>query len=200
MNKLGVFALAAQAAPRLFQVQRRTWLFLAVGLLALFGLFTWAAISLMGWFFAQVQGWSAAAPGAARETLATVARQAEQVVPGARDKLAEVVPILKPEDRPRRDVSGTDFAPVARYPGLARSYWNREGRLVTVRYEGQADYPAVLDHYVQGFISLGYRQDLQSATPDAETHAWTQGNKRYLAKIAGKPKGVVAVEIETTLD
>lgn len=200
MNKLGLFAIAAQAAPRLFQVQRRTWLFLAVGLLALIGLMIWAAIALLGWFFAQVQGWGASAPEAARGALESVERQVDQVAPGAREKISEYLPILKPEDRPRRDVSGTDFAPVARYPGLARSYWHREGRLVTVRYEGQADYAAVLDHYVQGFISLGFRQDLQSATPDAETHAWTQGNQRYLAKIVGQPKGVVAVEIETTLD
>lgn len=200
MIKLGLFALAAQAAPRLFQVRRRTWVFLVLGLLALFGLLIWVAIALLGWFFAQVQNWTASAPEAARGALESVERQVDQVAPGAREKLTEYLPILKPEDRPRRDVSGTDFAPVARYPGLARSYWHREGRLVTVRYEGPADYPAVLDHYVQGFISQGYRQDLQSAAPDAETHAWSRDNKRYLATVAGKPKGVVAVEIETTLD
>jgi hypothetical protein len=181
-------------------VRQRTWILLGVGLLALFGLLIWAAIALMGWFFGQVQGWSAAAPEAARGALATVQRQVEQVVPGTREKMSEFVPILKLEDRPPCEVSGTDIAPVARYAGLARTYWHREGRQITVHYEGRADYAAVVGHYVQGFASQGYTQDLQSARPKTETHAWTRGKQRYLAKIVGKPKGVVAVQIETTLE
>ena len=35
MNKLGLFALAAQAAPRVFQVRRRTWVLLGLGILSL---------------------------------------------------------------------------------------------------------------------------------------------------------------------
>ena len=204
MNKLGLFALAAQTAPKVFQVRRRTWILLGVGLLILLGLSISAALALIGWFFGQVQGWSAAAPEAARGALATAERQVEQVVPGAREKVAaglsELVPALKSEGRPQREVSGTDIAPVARYPGLARTYWHREGRQVTVQYEGRADYAAVLGHYIQGFTSLGYTQDLQSATPEAETHAWTKGKQHYLAKVVGKPKGVVFVQIETTLE
>lgn len=200
MNKLGLFALATQAAPKVLQVRRRTWLFLGLALLTLFGLLIWAAIALIGWFFAQMQGWSAASPGAAREALETAERQLEQVVPGAREKIAEVMPILKHEDRPRRDVSGTDFAPVTRYPGLVRVYWHREGKKVAVHYEGRADYAVVLDHFVRGFISLGYTQDLRSATPASEDHAWSKGNKHYLAKIVGQPDGVVSVRIETNLE
>lgn len=197
MTKLGLFA---QAAPRLFQVRRRTWILLGMALLALFGVSIWAAIALMGWFFGQVQGWSSAAPEVVRGTLATVERQVEQAVPGAREKIFEVVPILKPEDRPRRDVSGTDFAPVVRYAGLVRTYWHREGRTVTVQYEGRADYAAVLGHYIQGFASQGYTQELQSAVREAETHAWVKGKQRFLAKIVGQPKGVVSVQIETTVE
>jgi hypothetical protein len=110
------------------------------------------------------------------------------------------VPILKLEDRPQREGSGTDIAPVARYPGLARTYWHRERRQITMHYGGRADYATVVGHSVQGFASQGYTQDLQSATLEAETHAWTKGKQRYLAKIVGKPKGVVAVQIETTLE
>jgi hypothetical protein len=199
MNKLGLFALAAQAAPKLFQMRQRTWILLGAGLLVLLVLSIWGALALMSWFFGQVQGWSTAAPEAARDALATVERQVEQVVPGTREKVSEYVPILKSEDRPRRDVSGTDFAPVARYPGLARTFWHREGRQVNVHYEGRADYAAVLDHYIRGFTALGYTQELQSATPDVETHAWTLGKQRYLAKIVREPKGMVSVDIETTL-
>jgi len=132
--------------------------------------------------------------------LATVERQVEQVVPNAREKVSEYVPILKSEDRPRRDVSGTDFAPVERYPGLARTYGHREGRTVSVHFEGRAYYAAVLGHYAQGFAALGCTQELQSATPEAETHAWIKGKQRYLAKIVGELKGMVSVDIETTLE
>ncbi|MCU0933478.1 MAG: hypothetical protein MUE86_03335 [Thiobacillaceae bacterium] len=199
MNKLGFFAVAAQAANRVLQVRRRTWVLLGVAMLTLFGLLIWAAVALIGWFFGQAQGLSAAAPEAARDAIATVERQVEQVIPGAREKVAEYVPILKSEDRPQRDVSGTDFAPVARYPGLTRTFWHREGRQVNVHYEGRADYAAVLGHYVQGFAKLGYTQELQSATPEAETHAWVKGKQRYLAKIVSEPRGMVSVDIETTL-
>ncbi len=200
MNRLGLFALAAQASPKLFHVRRRTWILLGLALVGLLGLLIWAAIALLGWFLAQVQGWSGAAPDVAREALATVERQVEQVLPGAREKLSEVVPILRPEDRPWREVSGSDFAPVARYPGLVRVYWHREGRTVTAHYEGRADYALVLDHYVRGFASLGYAHDLRSAAPAAETHAWTKGGKHYLAKIVGQSNGVVSVHIETNLE
>lgn len=204
MNKLGLFALAAQAAPKVFQVRRRTWVLLGLGILSLLGLLLWTIIALAGWFFGQVEIWNAAAPQAARNALATVERQVEQVAPGAREKVAaslgELVPILKPEDRPRRDVSGTDLAPVERYPGLTRTYWHREGRQVTVHFEGRADYASVLGHYVRGFAAQGYAQALQSATPEAEAHAWTKGQRRYLAKIVAEPGGMVSVHIETTLD
>jgi hypothetical protein len=202
MSKLSFLALAAQAAqaaPKIFPVRRRTWVLLSLSVLFLLGLLMWAMIALSGWFFSQVQIWNAAAPEAARGALATVERQVEQVAPGAREKLAEIVPIINAGKRPQRDVTGTDIAPVARYPGLTRTFWHREGRLITVHFEGPADYLAVLDHYVRGFTALGYTQELQSATPEAETHAWIKGNQHYLAKIVSQPKGMVSVDIETTL-
>jgi len=199
MNKLGLLAMLAKHAGRILQVRRRTWILLGLTLLILFGLLIWAAIALIGWFFGQAQGWGAAAPQAARDALATVEQQVGQVAPGAQEKVAEYLPILRSEDRPQRDVSGTDFAPVARYPGLTRTFWHREGRQVNVHYEGRADYAAVLAHYVQGFTALGYTQELQSATPEAETHAWTKGKDRYVTKIVREPKGMVSVDIETTL-
>lgn len=202
--KTPLLLAVAQFAPRLFQVRRSTWIGVGVGLMVLAGLLIWAAITLLGWLLGQLQGWSAATPEAARGAMATVERQVEQVFPGVREKVAagmdEFVPIRKSEDRPQRDVSGQDIAPVARYPGLTRTYWHREGRQITVQYEGRADYAAVLGHYVQGFASLGYTQELHSASPEAETHAWSKGNKRYLAKIVSEPKGMVSVDIETTVE
>lgn len=203
MNKLGLLTLSAWAAPRLFRARRRTWGLLGMGLLALLGVLLWAVVALVGWFLAQLQGWSTAAPEAARGVLATVGHQVEQALPGVRDKVAtelvEWVPMLKPGERPQRDVSGTEFAPVARYPGLVRTFWHREGRQVTVHYEGPANYLAVLGHYRQGFIALGYTQALLSASPQAETHEWILGARRFHTKIVGEPAGGVSVQIETTL-
>lgn len=194
MNKPGLFTFAAQFAPGLFQVRRRTWIAVGVGLLVLFGLSIWAALALAGWLFGQAQGWMGVAPEAVRGVM----EQAEQVVPGAREKLGEFVPALKPP-QPRRDVSGTDLGPVARYPGLARTYWHREGRQVTIEYEGEADYAAVLDHYAKGFATQGYAQSVQSAAPSAETHEYTKGGERITLKIAQLPKGAVSARIETPL-
>ena len=202
MNKTGLFAAAAQFAPRLFQVRRRTWVIAGVGLLVLFGLLIWAALALVGWFFGQAQGWMGAAPEAARGAMERV----EQAVPGVREKLGEFVPALKPgghesaAPQPQRDVSGTDLGPVARYPGLARTYWHREGKQVTIEYAGEADYAAVLDHYAKGFAAQGYVQSVQSATPSTETHEYTKGRERTTLTVAQQPKGAVSARIETPLN
>lgn len=194
MNKLGLFAFATQFAPRLFQVRRRTWVAVGVGLLVLVGLLIWAAVASIGWFFGQAQGLMGAAPEAVRGAM----EQAKQAVPGAREKLGEFVPAIKPP-QPRRDVSGTDLGPVARYPGLARTYWHREGKQVTIEYEGEADYAAVLDHYAKGFAAQGFAQTVQSAQPDAETHEYIRGAERVVFKITQTPRDSVSVRIETSL-
>lgn len=194
MNKLGLFAFATQFAPRLFQVRRRTWVAVGVGLLVLVGLLLWAAVASIGWFFGQAQGLMGAAPEAVRGTM----EQAKQAVPGAREKLGEFVPAIKPP-QPRRDVSGTDLGPVARYPGLARTYWHREGKQVTIEYEGEADYAAVLDHYAKGFAAQGFAQTVQSAQPDAETHEYIRGAERVVFKITRTARDSVSARIETSL-
>lgn len=194
MSTPGLFAIASQLAPRLFQVRRRTWIAVGVGLLVLSGLLIWAALALIGWFFGQAQGWMGAAPEVARGAM----EQVEQAVPGTREKLGEFVPGLKPA-QPPRDVSGTDVGPVARYPGMARTYWHREGKQVAIEYEGEADYAAVLDHYARGFAARGYAQSVLSATPAAETHEYMKGGERITLKIAQLPKGAVSARIETPL-
>ncbi len=194
MNKLGLFAFATQFAPQLFQVRRRTWVVVGVGLLVLVGLLIWAAVASIGWFFGQAQGLMGAAPEAVRGAM----EQAKQAVPGAREKLGEFVPAIKPP-QPQRDVSGTDLGPVARYPGLARTYWHREGKQVTIEYEGEADYAAVLDHYAKGFAAQGFAQTVQSAQPDAETHEYIRGAERMVFKITRTPRDSVSARIETSL-
>jgi hypothetical protein len=194
MNKPLLIA-AAQFAPRLFQVRRSTWIGVGVGLLVIFGLLIWAAVALMGWMWGQSQGWMDKAPEAARGALS----QVEQVVPGARETLGQFFPALKPEAKPQRDVSGTDLAPVARYPGLARTDWQRWGKQITIEYEGEADYATVLDYYAKGFAAQGFVQAVQSATVTAETHEYTKGNERIGMTIAQKPKGGISVKLNLTL-
>lgn len=194
MNKPLLLA-ATRFAPRLLQVRRSTWIGVGVGLLVLFGLLIWAAVALLGWMWGQTQGWMNKAPIAARGALA----QVEQVVPGARETLGQFVPALKPVTQPQRDVSGTDLGPVARYPGLARTDWQRWGKQVAIEYEGEADYATVLDHYTKGFAAQGFVQAVQSATVTAETHEYTKGRERIGMTIAQKPKGGISVKINVTL-
>lgn len=196
MRKIGLFALFA---AKVMQVRRRTWWWVGLGVMLVLGLLVWAAVALIGGLFGQAQGWRAGLPGVAQETLTTVEQQVERVAPGAREKVAEWLPALKPSAPALREVTGTDLAPVPRYPGLVRTYWHREGRQVSVHYEGHAEWAAVLDHYQRGFADLGYAHALQSASADAETHLWSRGPQRYLVQISGRPGGGVLVRIDTYL-
>jgi hypothetical protein len=194
MSKVGLLALASQFAPRFLQIRRGTWLAIAVGLMGLLVLFAWAAFAIFGWLWGQGKSLTAGAPEAVR----IIASQVEQAVPGARETLGDLVPALKPEPPPR-DVSGTDIGPVTRYPGLARSHWHRDGREITVRYEGRADYPTVLDHYAKGFATQGYVQSVMSATPGVETHDYRKGDERVRFEITRLPQGKVKATIVAVL-
>ncbi len=99
MNRLGLLAFAVQSAPRIFQIRRRTWIGLGVGLLALFGLAIWAVVALTIWFFGQAQGLT----GNAQELLADPARavmqQVEQGLPAAREQLNGYLDALLPAQK-----------------------------------------------------------------------------------------------------
>jgi hypothetical protein len=198
MSKFGLLGYAAAFIPGLLQVRRSTWIVAGLSMLLLLGLMAWAAIAVVGGLWGQARNLSATAPDVVRDATRAAVGQVEVIVPGMREKLGEVVPALKAEPPPR-DVSGTDVGPVARYPGLARDYWHREGREITVRYEGAADYAAVLDHYVRGFAAQGYRQNLLSAAPDTERHEYLKDADRVGFVLARNPKGKVRVTIVTVL-
>lgn len=198
MSKFGLLGYAAAFVPGLLQVRRSTWIAAGVGLMVLLGLLTWAAVALFGALWGQARNLSDAAPDVVRDATRAAVGQAEVIVPGVREKIGEIVPALKAEQA-RRDVSGTDVGPVARYPGLARVYWHREGREISVRYEGAADYMAVLDHYVRGFADRGYRQNLLSAAPDTERHEYLKDADRVGFLLAKNPKGEIKVTIVTVL-
>ncbi|MDZ4202116.1 MAG: hypothetical protein U1C96_08255 [Gallionella sp.] len=194
MNKPVLAALAGQFAPRFLQVRRGTWIAIGLGLLTLFVLLILAAITLFGWLWGQGKSLTDGAPEAVR----IITSQVEQAVPGAREALGDLLPALKPEPPPR-DVSGTDVGPVARYSGLARSHWQRDGRENTVSYEGRADYVAVLNHYVQAFAAQGYAQNVVSATTDGEEHDYRKGDEQVRFKIVQLPQGKVKATIIAVL-
>lgn len=184
----------AQFAPGVFRVRPGTWIAVALGLLALLVLLIWAAMAAAGWLWGQAMGLAETAPTATRGAI----EQLERIAPGAREKLGDFVPALKPEPPPR-DVSGTDIGPVVRYPGLALSHWHREGREITVRYEGAADYAAVLEYYVRGFAAQGYAQTVLSATPESEKHEYRKDADRVLLTLAQLPKGKVKASLVAVL-
>lgn len=194
MSKPGLAAVGAYFAAWVLQVRRGTWFAIGLGVLAIFILLLWAAVSLFGWLWGQGKSLAEGAPEATR----TVIAQVEQAVPGAREALGDLLPALRTEPPPR-DVSGTDIGPVARYPGLARSHWHRDGREITVRYEGRADYAAVLDHYTRGFAAQAYAQSVVSAAPETEVHEYRKDHDRLRFTIARLPQGKVKVTVVAVL-
>ena len=225
MHKPGLLTYVAQFAPGLFRVRRSTWITVGVGLLVFLGFLIWAAMALIGWLWGQTQTLAGAAPDAVRGTARGVVSRVEEFVPGARavldqvtasvpdargalgrvteqlpgasELLVGILPASKPEAPLQRDVSGQDLGPVARFPGLARTQWQRTAEGAVVDYEGKADYVKVLDYYAKGFVSAGFEQTVQSSTLEAETHQYTKDRERLILKIAQKPKGLVGVRIET---
>ena len=225
MHKPGHLTYVAQFAPGLFRVRRSTWITVGVGLLVFLGFLIWATMALIGWLWGQTQTLAGAAPDAVRGTARGVVSRVEEFVPGARavldqvaasvpdargalgrvteqlpgasELLVGILPASKPEAPLQRDVSGQDLGPVARFPGLARTQWQRTAEGAVVDYEGKADYVKVLDYYAKGFVSAGFEQTVQSSTLEAETHQYTKDRERLILKIAQKPKGLVGVRIET---
>ena len=221
MNKSGLFAQAANFAPGFLGLRRRTWIGVGFGLLVLIGLLIWAALALIGWLWGQTQSLAGTAPGALQGTARSVVEQVKGMVPGAQemldqvkerapgvqstlDQLKESIPGARdklaeftPETLPRRDVSGEDLGPVGRPAGLIRTQWQRAGAQAVVTYEGKGDYGTVLDHYTKGFAAHGFKQSVESATQNAETHKYANGAEQFVVKIAQKTRNLVSVRIET---
>lgn len=170
ISRLPLFSMLAS---RLFAISRRTWLLVSVALLILAALAIWLTISLAGWLFGMAREGVSAMP----EVAGSAVQHIEKVVPRATQAI-EDLRVIGQASPPARDVSGTDPIPVARFPGLVRTHWQREGQEIKVRYEGKADLTAVLDHYTKGFADHGYRQELHAATPSEERHDYLKGSER----------------------
>ena len=183
-------SLLAAAAGRLFSIGRRLWLPLLLGFLVLAALTLWAAVSAAGWLAGMMRDGFDAAPAAAR----TVIEQVDKNVPGA----AVVVDGLRSLAQPAavREVSGSDSGPVERFPGLTRVEWQRDGELIKVRYEGEADFAAVLAHYASGFSAKGYRQEMLAATREEERVDYLRGDERIGLSVARQGREGVSVLLQ----
>ena len=186
-SKLSLFSMLAS---RFFAISRRAWILISIVALLLMVLAVWLTISLAGWLFGMAQSGVSAAP----EVVRNVVQQAEKVVPGASQAIDDLRAVGQAAPPPR-DVSGTDPMPMARFPGLTRTHWQREGHDITVRYEGKADLAALLDYYAKGFAEHGYRQELHAATPSEERHEYIKGEERIGVTFTQQKDNRVSVRI-----
>jgi len=217
---MSLLSLAHQVAPRIFAIRKRTWIVVGIGILVFIAVIIWAGISALSWLWGQAP--SVAETG--RNAASVVLGQAEQVIPGVRERIEQVVPgvqkqienavpgvkeqvgiwlpdAAKKEPAPS-DVSGTDIGPVIRFPGLTRENFQRgehDGRGITVRYVGRADFQPVLNHYTRGFEVAGYRQEIISATRESERHRYAKGTDLVELTVMGKPNGEIQVELKSAL-
>lgn len=191
ISRLSLFSMLAS---RFFAISRRTWLLVSVALLILAALAIWLMVSIAGWLFGMAREGVSAVP----EVAGSAVQHIEKVVPGARQAIKDLRVIGQPLP-PARDVSGTDPIPVARFPGLARTHWQREGQEIRVRYEGKADLAAVLDHYTKGFADQGYRQDLHAATPSEERHDYLKDGERVGVIFMQMKNRMVSVSITASM-
>jgi len=177
---------------------------LAAVALAFIGLLIWAAIAILSWLWGQAP----TVAGAGTRIAGEAVTQIEQAAPGLQDQLGQWVPALKePLERwlpgvaggaPASDVSGADVGPVPRYPGLVRSYFARNGQVSEVRYTGRAATDAVLAHYIQGFTSAGYAQEVISASPEGEQHRFGRGQEVIDLALKRKSPGLVDVTLKVS--
>lgn len=175
---------------RLLSIRRRTWIILSLLFLTFVALLIWATISIAGWLFGIARDGAGAAP----EALQAAAAQVEQVVPGVQEKLGALLPALRSPPA-LREVSGSDPAPVPRYPGMLRVQWQDADGQVTVRYQGEAALPEVIRHYVEGFTAQGYRQQVLTATPEQERHAFVRDNSHFSLVFSATTGGQVTVDL-----
>ena len=192
---MNLLALLRHAAPRVFAIRKRTWIAIGAGLLVLLGLLAWAAVALMSWLWGQAP----TVTEAGRRAAGAAMKQVEQVAPGVKEQVAVWLPGVAQDQSAARDVSGPDIGPMARYPGLVRDYFTREGSIVEVHYAGRADFRAVLEYYARGFAAAGYRQEVIAASREAESHRYALGDDLIEFKLALKPRGQVQVELKDTL-
>ena len=182
-----------EAAQRFVQGHPGTWMAIAVSLMAVLAFVVVLLFEIVTWVWESIP------------RTQNIDRQQTTVAVKDQTKLLPVVQpvpslVTPTPEHVQRDVSGTDPGPVARFPGLARSHWHRDGREITVRFEGNADFDAVLTHYVNGFAVLGYAQQiLASDQVDGVKHEYMLESDKVKFALSKKPKGGIKVSLITVM-
>jgi hypothetical protein len=125
--------------------------------------------------------------------------QAQNVVPELKNQVEQMVPNIDLNKAlPERDVSGTDLGPVARFPGLVRTAFARDGELLTVDYEGRATLTDALDHYLKGFVDAGFSHEVLRADGNAEVHKFVQGDSAIQLSLLQTATNRLYVQLKQT--
>ena len=211
MNTLSSGGFAQKFLARVMAVKRRTWIIIGLGLAVIFALVVWAFIAIVGALWGSAQTLVSGAPAILQEAQRVAAAKAEVFLPAAQEKLSQIgaqIPSVDPalasgvavavaaataaaaatgartQAVPANDVAGSDLGPT-RFTGLVRIGWLRDGKIAEARYQGSGDYPAVLQHYIQGFIALGFAHGVLSASTSEETHEFTNATERMTLTVNG---------------
>lgn len=190
-NKYGA---VGQLISGLSRVRTRTWVVLGGIALVLLGLMAWAAIALLSWLWSQTP--QVAETG--RQWAGEAVTQIEEVAPGLKDEVVKWLP-GQGEPLPTRDVSGKDLGPVARFPGLVRSRYERGEQVIEVRYAGRAEFDAVLRHYADGFGAAGFTQEVLAASLEEERHRFVKADETFELTFWRRPDGVIELAVKQIL-
>jgi hypothetical protein len=201
---MSVLSSTAGLVPRFLGIRKRVWIGIGLTLLVLMGLLVWALVASVSWLFGQAPG----AAEAGKRAAGVAIEQVEKSVPGIREQVGVWIPGVAgvaggaggaagaaKAEAGIADVTGSDIGPVARFAGLPRDSFMRQGESTIVRYVGKADYAAVLGHYAQGFAAAGYRQEVLAATRQSEHHRYVSGTQSIEFLLTGKADGQVEVEL-----
>lgn len=192
-NRQVTHSLLRVIPQHFFSIRRSTWIGIGLFLTTLFALVIWGLFAFGSWLWGTARDGVANAPEATRGVI----EQVEKNLPGADLVLEKLRAIGAPA--PVQDVSGTDPAPVARYPGFVRTQWVRDAQHTNVRYEGQAAFADVLGHYTDGFAKAGYRQNLLSAKSGEETYEYLKGDERIVLTFVRESRDRIRLDILTRL-
>lgn len=208
MNNVMNGGFLAKAMTALRNIKTRTWVMIAAAIFFVLGLILWAVISLLSWAWAQGGELTETGKRLGGEVVAQVGEvvpgvkeQLEQVVPGLKEQLGEWIPEAEKiagmtQAVSPQDVSGADIGPVARFPGLVRSYFARDAQQLEVRYAGSGAFDQVLSHYVQGYTAKGFTQEVMSASAEGEVHRFSQGKESIELSLNRRASGKVEVRIK----
>lgn len=192
MKQAAILYALSGIGSRLARVRARTWVLLGLGVAAVLALLAWAAVAVLSWAWGQVP----ALAESGRQAAGAAMEKVDQVAPGLKTQLDPLLADvgLGRAEAPAADVSGSDLAGVARYPGAIRTYYARTAGRTELRYMGRGDIRAVLDHYAAQLVAAGYAHEVLSATPEAERHRFAKTGDTLDFEIRkGKAAGAVEV-------